>query len=105
MEVEGSGRKATLWALVFGTSDIRRGEEVKVALRMAGAGQLSLRATGPGAATLGPDWGPEPHGSSNWHRPGDEWGTGWTFPTPGCWTIHATRAQSGDGEVSFDVAA
>ena len=37
-------------------------------------------ATGPGGRTLRPVWGPEPHSGSSYHRPGDEWGTGWTFP-------------------------
>jgi hypothetical protein len=29
----------------------------------------------------------EYHESSTWERPGQEWGTGFNFPEPGCWTI------------------
>ncbi|MFE0103417.1 hypothetical protein [Streptomyces sp. NPDC059009] len=71
---------------------------------MTGTGPLTLRAVSPGHAAVTPNWGPEQHSSTTWHRPGAEWGTGWTFPSPGCWTVKATRGRSGDGEVSFKVA-
>jgi hypothetical protein len=76
---------------------------VKVAWRMSGSGPLAMAATGPGGRTVRPAWGPEPHSSSNWTRPGDEWGTGWVFPVPGCWTITLTRTQ-GRGHLSVPVS-
>ncbi|MBE3560765.1 MAG: hypothetical protein IMW89_16320 [Ktedonobacteraceae bacterium] len=39
-----------------------------------------------------PVWGPTYHASSTWHRPGQEWGTGFTLPRPGCWDLHVTRS-------------
>ncbi|MBX6356667.1 MAG: hypothetical protein IRZ05_12525 [Micromonosporaceae bacterium] len=98
-EAQGTGREATLWALFF--NPLRPNTEIKVVWRMTGAGDLSMRATGPGGASVTPVWGPEPHLDSTWHKPGDEWGTGWVFPAAGCWTVHATRTESGAGELSF----
>jgi hypothetical protein len=94
-EREGAGRGATLWALFFPTGPrIVAGTEIKVAWRMTGTGDFSISATGPGGTTVRPSWGPEGHGGSTWTRPGDEWGTGWIFPTPGCWTFVARRLGS-----------
>jgi hypothetical protein len=80
-----------LWALIFGHYPIARATETKIVWRMTGAGNLQLHASGPDNQQLAPRWGPEAHASSNWHRPGDEWGAGFIFPTAGCWTIHASR--------------
>ena len=94
-EMQGVGSGVTLWALFFPTDpQLMAGKEIKVVWRMTGRGDLHLDAAGPGGAAVQPIWGPEPHGSSNWDRPGDEWGTGWLFPNPGCWTITATRDGS-----------
>ena len=91
-EQQGVGVDATLWALFFG-DEVVAGQEIKVVWRMTGRGDLSISATGPDAKVIQPKWGPESHGSSNWDRPGDEWGTGWVFPSAGCWTINATRTN------------
>jgi hypothetical protein len=58
---------------------------------MTGSGDLAISATGPNGTVVEPIWGPERHGGSTWERPGDEWGTGWIFPSPGCWTVNAKR--------------
>ena len=92
-EMQGVGRGATLFGLFF-SARATAGEQIKVAWRMTGVGDLSMVATGPGGRTLRPVWGPEPHSGSSYHRPGDEWGTGWTFPTGGCWTIQAKRKSA-----------
>ena len=103
-ERQGSGDGATLWALFFPTTPtLTTGEEIKIAWRMTGSGTLSMSATGPSGAVVRPAWGPEAHTGSNWGRPGDEWGTGWVFPAPGCWTIHAQRS-SGSGDLVVRVA-
>jgi len=60
---------------------------------MTGTGTLTLMGKGPNGHLVKPDWGPEGHGGSNWDRPGDEWGSGFTFPVAGCWDIRATRAD------------
>ena len=90
-----------VWALIFNTWNLPYGDpvtipaqrEVKIVWRATGEGDLSLEAIGPDNAIAVPDWGPEAHLGSNWDRPGDEWGTGWTLPDAGCWTFRVTRGN------------
>ena len=98
---EGVGTDATLWALFFADS-LTTGADSKVVWRMSGSGDLRIVATGPDGRTIEPIW-IERHGDSSFQRPGDEWGTGWRFPTAGCWTFHATRPV-GSGELTVRVA-
>jgi hypothetical protein len=103
-ERQGAGDGATLWALFFPTQPVlTAGQEIKVVWRMTGSGDFSISAAGPDGAVVKPAWGPEPHSSSTWTRPGDEWGTGWIFPAAGCWTIRAKRT-SGSGYLVLRVA-
>ena len=96
------------WALIFNTWNLRNGDpvviparqEAKIVWRITGDGELLIDAVGPNGTVVVPDWGPEAHGSSNWNRPGDEWGTGWTFPQAGCWTFRINR---GDDSATLDV--
>jgi hypothetical protein len=87
---QGTGVGVTFWALFFSAS-VTAGQEVKVVWRMTGSGDLTMNATGENGTTIKPAWGPEIHNGSSFQRPGDEWGTGWVFPTAGCWTVNATR--------------
>lgn len=94
-EIEGTSANASLWILLF--NDLITGQDIKMVWRMTGSGSLHVAAIGPQGQQLDPDWGPEEHGGSNWDRPGDEWGTGFTFAVAGCWDMHATRDDaSGD---------
>jgi hypothetical protein len=99
-EQKGSG---SLWALYFPTVNeppfVRANREAKIVWRMTGTGEPTIVADGPGGGTVKPVWGPEGHGGSTWTRPGDEWGTGWNFPTAGCWTVRADRADGTSGEL------
>jgi hypothetical protein len=107
VEMQGVGTGGTsLFALFFIAADapITKGQEVKIVWRMTGAGDLTIDAVGDRGATTKPTWGPEAHGGSSYQRPGDEWGTGWVFPSAGCWTVHATRAQSGAATLTLRVA-
>lgn len=93
-ERQGVGDGVTLWALLFPTDPtVTAGREIKIAWRMTGDGTPTMRAVGPGGRVVRPVWGPEGHGGSTWTRPGDEWGTGWVFPAPGCWTVEARRSS------------
>jgi hypothetical protein len=47
-------------------------------------------------------FGPEAHLASSYHRPGDEWGTGFEFDASGCWHIHLARRDA-SGDVWFTV--
>ncbi|RKR90201.1 hypothetical protein BDK92_4569 [Micromonospora pisi] len=104
-EVPGGGPGTTLWALLFLTTDeLTADRDTKIVWRMTGTGDLTMRATGPAGAEVTPIWGPTGHSGSNWKRPGDEWGTGWHFPTPGCWTVHASRAGGDAAQLVLRVA-
>jgi hypothetical protein len=77
-------------------------QEVKIVWRMTGSGQAHLKAYNPNGKSVEPVWGPEAHSGSNWNHPGDEWGSGFMFPTSGCWDIHVERTNAA-GDVWLDV--
>jgi hypothetical protein len=89
-EVQGRYGRGSLWALFYHRE---AGQQVKTLWRATGRGDLRLQAVGPAGQTIRPQWGPEPHAASSWHRPGDEWGAGWLIPVPGVWTFKATRGD------------
>ncbi len=61
---------------------------------MTGTGLLNLVAIGPDGQHHRLAWGPDAHGSSSWHKPGDEWGAGYVFTAPGCWDLRAIRVNA-----------
>jgi len=83
---------------------VRVGRSVKLVVRMTGSGDLGVSVTGPGGETKDLDWGPEAHGDSNFGAAGDEWGIGFTFDHPGCWTVSFARADEGTGYVQLAAA-
>ena len=96
-EVEGTGHGIQLWGLVMAarTDDpVRVNEQVKIVWRITGVGELSLSSIGPEGRTYPLQWGPDEHLSSSYERPGQEWGAGYLFPQPGCWTLHAARGAA-----------
>jgi hypothetical protein len=66
------------------------GKETKIVWRMGGQGDIRLSATGPGGVSVEAKE-VQAHGGSTWKRPGDEWGSLWTFSRSGCWRLHAER--------------
>jgi hypothetical protein len=92
-EAQGTATGGQLWALFFAGMPIHPMQEIKIVWRMTGDGDLQLAAVGPGGIHISPNW-TQYHGSSNWQRPGQEWGSGFTFPSNGCWDLHATRGTS-----------
>ena len=72
-------------------TELTVGESIKFVLRMTGTGRLSANLTSPDGMTRPLDWGPETHASSNYDRPGDEWGMGFSFDAPGCWALNLNR--------------
>lgn len=100
--MQGTARDAELWGLLFAQVPFKRGKEVKLVWRMTGEGPLKAAATLPDGTTAKLAWGPEEHDGSSWHRPGDEWGTGFVFPKAGCWKITLTRT-TGSGYVHLPV--
>ena len=95
--VEGSH----LWALVFAPLPIRAGVDTKIVWRIGGRGLFNIAAKTTDGTTSRLTFGPTFHDSSSWIIPNtDEWGTGFIFPTPGCWRVHASRADTA-GDVYF----
>jgi len=95
-QVEGTGRGATLWGLLMFAHALpaRAGDQEKIVWRMTGTGPLTLTAIGPDGTRHRLAWGPDPHGSSTWDKPGAEWGAGYVFTAPGCWDLRATRGHA-----------
>jgi hypothetical protein len=86
-----------VWALLF-FGAAHANQEAKIVWRITGdETPVAIEARHEDGSVISPIWGPEYHDSSNWERPGDEWGTGFNFPKAGCWTLTVTRgATSGD---------
>jgi hypothetical protein len=92
-----------LWALLF-FDKAQANKEQKIVWRITGTGtQFEVIARHEDGTIIHPIWGPALHGSSTWERPGDEWGTGFNFPKPGCWTLTATLGAT-TGEIRLEVA-
>ena len=105
-EVRGTMKSdGEMWALLF-FDQAQAGKEEKIVWRITGSGrQFNVRARNDDGTVIFPTWGPVDHGQgSNWHRPGNEWGTGFNFPEPGCWTLTATRGTT-TGEIRLNVLA
>jgi len=75
-ELEGSAGDVQLHGLVM-AAPITVGKLVKIVWRMTGSGPLTATATDPDGQPLALEFGPTRHLSSNYNRPGDEWGTGY----------------------------
>lgn len=100
-QVQGTGHGATLWGLLMFPHPLpaRVGDQEKIVWRMTGTAlPLTLAAIGPDGRHHPLLWGPAFHASSNFDKPGDEWGAGYVFTEPGCWDLRAVR-----GSASADV--
>ena len=98
-EVKGSH----LWALVFGPLPIKARTEIKIVWRMGGHGLFNIGTKTTDGTSAQLTFGPEPHDGSTWNIPNtDEWGTGFIFPSAGCWRVHTWRDGS-NGDVFFNI--
>lgn len=102
-EIQGAmNSDGEMWALLFFDKGHAK-EDLKIVWRITGSGeQFTVTARSADGTVVSPIWGPERHGSSTWERPGAEWGTGFNFPTPGCWTLTATRGAT-TGAIRLDI--
>jgi hypothetical protein len=101
--VEGTpDGNVTLWGLIFDTVPIKARSQAKIVWRMTGSGPLTVAAFKPDGRMSPLLFGPDYHESSDYHRPGQEWGTGFTFDVAGCWRIELSRTQ-GRATVYFEV--
>lgn len=104
-EIQGTMRaEGEMWVLLF-FDKAHAKEDLKIVWRITGSGeQFTVQARNEDGTVVSPTWGPDYHGSSTWERPGYEWGTGFNFPKPGCWTLTATRGTT-IGEIRLDILA
>jgi hypothetical protein len=104
-EIQGTmSTDGEMWALLF-FDKAHAKEDVKIDWRITGSDkQFTVVARHDDGTVISPIWGPDDHGSSNWDRPGYEWGTGFNFPKPGCWVLTATRGKI-RGEIVLDILA
>jgi hypothetical protein len=94
--VEGRGSGVSLWGIVMTSSrgPAQVGEEVKIVWRMTGSGPLTLLSIAPDGRRAPLEWGPVMHDTgSTFNKPGDEWGAGYVFNSPGCWDLRAIRGS------------
>jgi len=94
-----------LWALLF-FDQASVNQDLKIVWRITSTGvgpSFQVEAKDETGKTASPVWGPDFHESSTWNRPGIEYGTGFNFPEPGCWTITVTSGTT-IGEVSLEIA-
>jgi hypothetical protein len=105
-EIRGTSHDASLWGLALGPGRVppRAGDELKIVWRMTGNGPLRVTFRAPDESITPLEFGPEPHAASSFDHPGDEWGTGFRFTSPGCWHIHLARTDT-SGDVWLDVAS
>jgi hypothetical protein len=84
-----------VWALLLMGPHIAASRDTKIVWRATGSGAFSVIAIDSDGTIASPQARPEPHpGGSNWAHPGDEWGTVFDFPQPGCWELSVTRGTS-----------
>lgn len=104
-EVQGTMKSdGELWALLF-FDKAQSTQDEKIVWRITGTTmQFKVQAQHEDGTIIRPIWGPEYHWESSWTRPGDEWGTGFNFPKPGCWTLTATSGAT-VGEIRLEVSA
>ena len=104
-ELRGASSNGELWGLVLGPDQVppHIGDELKIVWRMTGSGPLRVAFAAPDGSSHPLVFGPEAHAAgSSYHRPGDEWGTGFRFDASGCWHIHLSRNDT-SGDVWLEV--
>jgi hypothetical protein len=104
-EIQGTMESdGEMWALLFFDQAHPKVDE-KIVWRITGTGyDFSAWAQSESGASISPIWGPDYHDSSTWNHPGEEWGTGFNFPEPGCWKITVRRGAT-TGEIRLEVLA
>lgn len=93
-EARGTTPAMDLWVLFLGGPP-PVGQEGKIIWKvgMSFDEPVQVVALGPAGQRLQPLF-LQRHATSNWQRPGAEWGTGFTFPSSGCWDLHVTGGKT-----------
>ena len=96
MQTEGE-----LWALLFFKNAWAKADQ-KIVWRITGEGDtFDAQAQSESGIIIQPTW-QEYHEGSTWERLGEEWGTVFNFPEPGCWRITVTYGGT-TGTISLKV--
>ena len=106
VELGGVAQGVDVWALVQMSHPfpVRANEPVKIVWKMTGESAIpNVVGVNANATMIASTQPLEIHGGSNWSRPGEEWGSEFAFPMPGCWDLHATLGPS-SGDVWLAVA-
>lgn len=77
--------------------------ERKFVVSVSGEGDLGSELIDPSGEPAKLAWGPEPHTSSNFDRPGDEWDLGLKLDEPGCWNLQVSRGGTPTADFWFEV--
>ena len=91
-ELHAPTTRGEVWALPLNPTPPKVGDSLKIVWRVTGKGPLHVRFRDPQGRTHPLVFGPQRHSSSTFRHPGEEWGTGFAFDTPGCWTIRVRRS-------------
>lgn len=104
-EIHARSTDGEVWGLALGPGPVppHAGETLKIVWRVTGSGPLEIRFTDPVGRRHPLTFGPEAHSSSDYQRPGDEYGSGFRFTSAGCWHIQLHRART-TGDVWIDVS-
>lgn len=93
-EIEFPASEGTLWALLQAPGgEFHVGVPAHILWKMTdGRGDIRLTAIHESGAHTGPTYGPiSREYRSQWQHEGQEWGSGFVFPLPGCWRIVVSR--------------
>jgi hypothetical protein len=92
-EARATSDSIEAWGLLWQTPPLTVDQEIKMVWRATGSGEIRIRAISEEGEVIEPTWGPDIHADSNFDRPGDEWGSAFVFPSPGCWEIVIARGN------------
>lgn len=93
-EIEFPASEGTLWALLTDPEgNLHAGSRAHILWKMTdGRGDIRLRAIHESGLQIGPSYGPiSREYRSKWEHEGQEWGSEFVFPLPGCWRILVSR--------------
>lgn len=93
-EIEFPASEGTLWALLEAPGgELHAGTPAHILWKMTnGRGDIRLTAIHESGVRTGPSYGPVSREyRSKWEHEGQEWGSEFDFPLPGCWRIVVSR--------------
>lgn len=93
-EIEFPASEGTLWALLITPEgEFHARSQAHILWKMTdGRGDIRLTAIHESGLRIGPSYGPiSREYRSKWEHEGQEWGSNFTFPLPGCWRILVSR--------------